>query len=129
MARIRAQASRLGERSALVMPRGIRVWHGCYTTVTHRSNAMHTLLTPPGDALTVYDYGHRDVRKMARWRSIDDRPAWLWSRHDDTISGWRMADRPLNAAVKSLFPVDWLLFGHPPESPPHRAPVMGRAFR
>ncbi len=113
VARIQAKAAEVTRRAALVFPLGIRVWNGAYTLVRHDSNAMHTLVTPPGDALTVYDYGHRDVRQHAPTRMIDNRPAWLWSRHPDTISGWRIAGRALSPEIRALFDVDWSIFGTP----------------
>lgn len=111
MARVRLAAEKMRDRAALMFPLGVRVWRGGYTLVRHSSNAMHTLVTPPGDTSTVYDYGHRLVRRFAPVRVIDNRPAWLWSRHPDTISGWRVADRPLTADIRALFDVDWSLLG------------------
>jgi hypothetical protein len=88
---------------------------------------MHTLVTPPGDRLTVYDYGHRDVRRVAAVRKIDSRPAWLWSRHPDTISGWRFAHRALTPEVRALFDIDWTIFGEARR--PAQARFVGSRFR
>lgn len=96
-------------RMILMHPVGIRVWSGRYSVVRHRSNAMHTLVTPPGDTLTVYDYGHTLARRVAPVQMVDLTPAWLWVRHRDTISGWRKADRPITPALDRLFPIDWSL--------------------
>lgn len=96
-------------RMILMHPVGIRVWAGRYSVVTHRSNAMHTLVTPPGDKLTVYDYGHTLARRVAPVTMVDRAPAWLWVRHQDTISGWRKADRPIVPALDLMFPIDWSL--------------------
>ena len=129
--RIRAVASKLDRRMVLVCPIGVRVWDGCYMLVRHNSNAMQTLVTPPGDVLTVYDYKHREVRKVAQVRMIDPRPAWVWARHLDTLSGWRMADRPLSPSIRGLFPIDWSLFGDAPgvkRAVPSKQ-AAGRLFR
>jgi hypothetical protein len=109
LGRLRYAADRLnsGVRLAWMFPVGIRVWDGNYSRVIHRSNAMHSLQTPPGDTKTVYDYGHRLVRRVAPVRVVDKEIAWLWARHRDTISGWKLADEPLTDAVRALFPVDW----------------------
>lgn len=125
--RVQVSVPTIRQRTALVFPLGIRVWQGAYTMVRHDSNAMHTLVTPPGDAMTVYDYGHRFVRKVAAVRRIDSRPAWLWSRHEDTISGWRVAERPLTPEIRALFDVDWSVFGEPRRQP--KAAMVGRRFR
>jgi hypothetical protein len=90
-----------------MFPVGIRVWAGKYSVVRHDSNAMHTLVTPRGDELCVYDYGHTKVRQTVRTVTVDKMPAWLWVRHRDTISGHRVADRAVDAGVRKLFPVDW----------------------
>lgn len=109
MGKIRDAAPKLIERTVLVMPRGIRVWNGRCTLVRHESNAMQTLVTPPGDTLHVYDYGHRSVRSVAPLRRLDARIAWVWARHADTISGWHSSEVPIPASVRSMFPIDWAL--------------------
>lgn len=111
MARIRTAAEKANQRTALLLPHGIRVWQGSFTVVRHASNAMQTLVTPPGDAMTVYDYPHRKVRHWAAVQNIDNRIGWLWSRHDDSISGWRFSDLPLTDYFRAMFPVDWDLLG------------------
>ena len=128
LGRVADVAVKTKDRAALVIPRGIRVWDGRMTVVRHDSNAMQTLVTPPGDTLHVYAYGHRDVRKVAPVRKIDPRLGWLWSRHEDTISGWREADAPIHARVRDMFPIDWSVFaasGPAPKRVVHR----GRYFR
>ena len=128
LGRIRVVASRATGRTALVCPVGIRVWRGCYTTVHHASNAMQTLVTPSGDELTVYGYKHREVRRVAPLRMVDPRPAWVWSRHPDTISGWHSSGRPLTPAIRAMFPIDWSVFGAPHRTEPVRYEA-GRCFR
>jgi len=127
MERIRAAAVRQTRRTALVLPNGLRVWRGRYTAVRHLSNAMQTLVTPPGDCMTVYDYKHRDVRQFAAVRLVDPHLAWVWSRHDDAISGWRSSERPLTPALRALFPIDWSVFGSPVRQ--ERGEPAGRYFR
>ena len=127
MERIRRLALRQKRRTALVLPNGLRVWRGRYTAVRHLSNAMQTLVTPPGDTMTVYDYGHRDVRQFADLRMVDPNLAWVWSRHDDAISGWRSSERPLTPALRAMFPIDWSVFG--PSVRQERTGPAGRYFR
>lgn len=129
VAAIQEAAVRVQRRTALVFQLGVRVWRGGYTLVRHDSNAMHTLVTPPGDETIVYDYGHRRLRKYAALKMLDKRPAWLWSRHDDTISGWRTSERPLSDYIRSLFDVDWRLFGEPQRQPRQRLAHSGHVFR
>lgn len=105
--RVQASARRLEHRTVLMHPIGIRVWHGSYSRVRHDSNAMHTLATPAGDELGVYDYGHRKVAGVAPVVTVDERPGWLWARHRDTISGWRHAEHRLTPGIRRLFPIDW----------------------
>lgn len=102
-----AAAAGLTDRTVLMQPIGIRIWDGRYSRVRHDSNAMHTLLTPAGDELGVYDYGHRRVAAVAPVVTVDEDPAWLWVRHRDSISGWRQADHRITPAVRRLFPIDW----------------------
>lgn len=129
MERVESEAGRARQRTILVFPLGIRVWQGGYSLVRHTTNAMHTLVTPPEDTATVYDYGHRKLRRFANVRNIDNRPAWLWSRHEDTISGWRLSSYPLTPYVRGLFPVDWSLFGEPQKQPKHSGRAAGFVFR
>lgn len=68
---------------------------------------MHTLVTPKGDEMCVYDYGHMKVRQTVRTVMVDQVPAWLWVRHRDTISGHRKADRTISPFIRKMFPVDW----------------------
>jgi hypothetical protein len=107
--RISRHATR--DRAILMHPAGVRVWHGRYSDVRHERNAMHTLVTPPGDPLGVYEYGHMKVSTVAPVVTVDTQWAWLWVRHSDTISGWKKADHPITPAVRDAFPVDWAALG------------------
>lgn len=107
LARIAAAARGCDARTILMQPIGYRVWQGRASRVEHGTNAMHTLATPAGDRMTVYDYGHRRAEEVAPIVTVDRRPAWLWVRHQDTISGWRKADSPIDDRVRQLFPIDW----------------------
>ena len=128
MERVERVARGCRERTALMFPRGLRAYDGRITVVLHRSNAMHTLVTPPGDELHVYAYLHRKVRNVAPVRTVDQGVAWLWSRHPDTISGWHATDFPLTDKIRGLFPaVDWSVFG--PSKPRRSGVTPGRCFR
>ncbi len=105
--RVQAAAAGVAARTILMQPVGFRVWDGRYDRVRHDTNAMHTLATPAGDDLVVYDYGHRRAAQVAPIVTVDEDPAWLWMRHRDTISGWKKAERPITNALRRLFPIDW----------------------
>jgi hypothetical protein len=106
--RYQRAARRVGpKRTILMLPSGVRVWRGMYADVRHLRNAMHTLVTPPGDGGCVYDYGHAKCERAAPIVMVDQAWGWLWVRHRDTISGWRKAERPISSAVRAAFPVDW----------------------
>lgn len=105
--------ARRNKRTALMQPNGFRVWDGLYTRVTHTTNAMHSLLTPDGDPMTVYDYGHRKVHHSAPVHTVDLERDWLWVRHQDTISGYKSADRLIHPGLTKLFPIDWSLLEKP----------------
>jgi hypothetical protein len=114
LARVQAAATGLTERTALMLPVGVHLWAGRYSVVRHERNAMHTLVSPPGDSWCVYDYGHT---KVARWMPVvmvDEAPGWLWVRHRDTISMARnprqwagRSPAPITPALRELFPIDW----------------------
>jgi hypothetical protein len=107
LTRVRTAAAGVTRRTILMLPTGVRVWRGCYVHVRHERNAMHTLVTPPGDAGTVYDYGHTKCAAAAPIVLLDDAWGWLWVRHRDTISGYHRAHLRINPAVRAAFPVDW----------------------
>ena len=107
LARYQAAARRTNERTVLMLPMGVRVWAGRFTEVRHERNAMHTLVTPPGDDLCVYDYGHTQPGAAARVVMVDERWGWLWVRHRDTISGRHNAAAPITPAIQAAFPIDW----------------------
>jgi hypothetical protein len=107
--RTQRAAEKRSTRTVLMQPIGFRVWDGHYSSVTHTTNAMHSLFTPAGDELTVYDYGHRKCANVAPIVTVDRRPGWLWVRHPDTLSGWKKADRLVSGGLKKLFPIDWSL--------------------
>ena len=105
--RYQRAATRLEARTILMLPHGVRVWRGRYADVHHEHNAMHTLFTPHRDAGSVYDYGHATCGRAAPIVRVDDEWGWLWVRHQDTISGHKTADRPIDGRVEAAFPVDW----------------------
>lgn len=107
IARYRAAAAKVAGRAILMLPAGVRVWRERYSVVRHERNAMHCLVTPAGDDLCVYDYGHAKCQRAAPIVMVDQRWGWIWVRHRDTISGWKRAEKRLDPAVRSAFPVDW----------------------
>ena len=107
LARVRRASQKVSKRAILMNPIGFRVWNGQYSRVRHNGNAMQTLLTPPGDDLCVYDYGHRLGYRVAPVVVVDMDPAWLWTRHRDTLSGWQRANIPISESLSKMFPVDW----------------------
>lgn len=132
LARFQEAASQVpaNTRAVLMLPEGFRVFDGRYTRVYQANNAMHSLLTPANDSLCVYDYGHTqtargghtDLRPGARHPSqgrhaaapgplliVDNRPAWLWVRHRDTISGHQKTSLPISRTLREMFPIDWSL--------------------
>jgi hypothetical protein len=107
LARYQHAARNARRRMVFMLPQGVRVWKGRYEVVRHTTNAMHTLFAPNGDDMTVYDYGHRKVAKVAPVVMVDQAWGWLWVRHRDTISGWKRATEPVTDYVRGMFPIDW----------------------
>ena len=108
MARYHRAARVVNQRQILMLPQGVRVYRGRFNDVTHGRNAMHTLVTPPGDTLCVYDYGHAVCHRTAPVQLVDREWGWLWVRHQDTISGWKTDHPyPLDDKVRAAFPIDW----------------------
>lgn len=111
--RYRKAAAGLKERTILMLPAGVWVFAGRYATVRHPRNAMHTLVTPPGDESIPYGYSHTKCREVAPVVTVDREWGWLWTRHRDTISNarnprpWGGVPRPLDQAICHRFPVDW----------------------
>lgn len=107
LARYRAAGELLTKRTILMLPHGVRVFRGLYDDVQHKKNAMHCLVTPPGDKGCVYDYGHMTVMRIAPILTVDQEWGWLWVRHRDSISGGRRAGTRMSRAVHTAFPIDW----------------------
>jgi hypothetical protein len=107
LARYQHAARNAKRRRVFMLPQGVRVWAGRYELVRHTTNAMHTLFTPAADTMTVYDYGHRFVERVAPVVHVDRAWGWLWVRHRDTISGHHRATVPLDRKVRGAFPIDW----------------------
>lgn len=108
----RAAAGSSPARQILMLPQGVRVYRARYNEETHERNAMHTLVTFPGDTLCVYDYGHAVCHKTAPVSIIDRKWGWLWVRHQDTISGWKVnTPHLLDDRVRGAFPIDWPRLG------------------
>jgi len=97
-------------RTALILPRGYRVFDGRFSLVTHERNAWVTLHVPAGDSAIVYDFNHKRIARYAEIKLLRPTPAWLWVRHDDTLSRHKVAAKPVSDALQSRFPgVDWSL--------------------
>jgi Putative rhamnosyl transferase len=118
LARYQAAAQDLTKRTALVLPVGVWAYKRLSLLVRHDANAMHTLVTPPGDEMCVYDYGHTRVRATVPTIAVDERPGWIWVRHQDTISARGIPERRLikprqNVAVpmQRIFPIERRLLG------------------
>ncbi len=107
LARYQQAAAKVTVRTVLMLPYGLRVYGSRCQVIAHDKNAMHTLVTFPGDDLGIYDYGHTRCREVAPVKVVDRNWAWIWVRHADTISGWRQTQAPVTDRVRKLFPVDW----------------------
>jgi hypothetical protein len=105
--RIQRAGRRARGRVVLMLPRGLRVYGPRYAVVRHDCNAMQTLFTPEGDDLCVYDYGHTHCARVARVVRVDSHLGWVWTRHRDTLSGWRGTVQDTTPFIRSLFPIDW----------------------
>jgi len=105
--RYQRASSKGHQRMILMLPRGLRVYGSRFAVVTHNKNAMHTLVTPKGDGLCVYDYGHTKCFRVGPVRAVDARLGWVWTRHRDTLSGWRNTDHHLSNSIRRLFDIDW----------------------
>lgn len=96
------------EAFVTVLPVGYRIYAGHYTTVTHDLNAMASLYTPAGDHRHVYGHAHRKADDHYPVIEVDDKPAWLWVRHNATLSGWKDADDPIDDEIRQHFPhIKW----------------------
>lgn len=115
VAMIQDASSILRRSTVLVFPRGIRVFDGRYDVVWHETNAWQTYVAC-GEATTVYDYPHRRARRQAPVQFISGKPAWLWVRHGDALSGHRAAAQPITPSIQAMFPVDWSLLPPPARS-------------
>lgn len=105
--RYQQAASNVVRRTILLFPIGLRINGSRYQPIRHRSNAMQSLVTLPGDDLCVYDYGHNHCAEVAPVRPVDRQIGWLWVRHRDTISDWKKTNARLTDTVRRVFPVDW----------------------
>lgn len=108
LGRVRKAARHLERRTALIAPEGFRVFDGRYVAVRHERNAWASLLAPAGDGALVYDFNHKRIAEHVPVVFLADDPAWLWVRHDDTLSRHRIADAPIDDRLRAHFPnLDW----------------------
>ena len=63
--------------------------------------------------MIIFDVRHRDIRKAAPLRFVDEKPGWLWVRHDDTLSGDKAAGRPVDQKLRDLYAIDWTVLPRP----------------
>lgn len=119
--RMRYAAKTMGgaRRSAFILPVGVRVWQGRYSVVRHNTNAMASLRTHGGDALTIYDFGHMKVKEHAQVNLLGEAPGWLWVRHQDTLSGHKQASLALTDSIRRMFPIDWSVLESSEEKEQH----------
>lgn len=112
LARYQSAAEGMTTRAALMLPVGVWTFRRLSVLVRHDTNAMHTLVTPPGDTMCVYDYGHTRVARAVQVVTVDLAPGWLWVRHRDTISGRGIpttrliSRRDVTAQMRAIFPID-----------------------
>lgn len=108
MKRLAVASSSLGKRSALIFPHGYRSFKGKVSKIGNPTNIMHCLFTPDGDDTHVYSYGHTKIKDIMPIISVNfNKPAWIYVRHGDAISGHRKADQEITEEIKSEFPIDW----------------------
>ncbi len=130
--RYQRAAGKVNRRTVLLFPIGLRVNGDQFQPIRHYTNAMQSLVTLPGDDLCIYDYGHthcgdamllghsagcRRVRDgLVRHgrgcmgspvKYVDRTIGWLWVRHRDTISGWKMTSAKLTDSIRRVYPIDW----------------------
>ena len=103
----KAAETRRGQRTAWIIPNGYRIWQGRYAPVRHETNAWASICTPSHDPFIIYDVRHREIARSAPVRFVDELPGWLWTRHEDTLSGEKAAGTPIDQKIRDLFAVDW----------------------
>lgn len=104
--RLRA-AVKPSARRGYVFPMGHRVCAGQVMPIRHGRNAWSSLYAPHGDRIHVRAVQHLHLRNIAPITYIDERPSWLWVRHQDAETGFQRADQPITADVKQRYAVDW----------------------
>jgi len=112
--RLHVAVAGLRRRTALMFPVGYRINDGMSERIVHGRNAWASLYAPAGDHAHVRQIAHPNIAMLAPIHVVDQRPAWLWVRHQDAESGFRRADQPITPELRALYPVDWdLLAGVP----------------
>lgn len=89
-------------------PKGVRVHRGRYAGKTNVGNQFISLRTKRSDK-SVFDIVHGRVTEKTCHR-VDDRIAWLWSRHPESKSpgGKTRCQAPLRRLQRN-FQIDWSL--------------------
>lgn len=66
-----------------VFPNGHRLWRKQGVASNHPTNQFISLDVPNGSGRHVYELNHLQVKDAV---VVDDRPAWLWVRHEESKS-------------------------------------------
>lgn len=109
VARLRAALDPARGLCAYVFPHGFRVLGQRVEPYHHPRNMFASVFTPSGDQRNVYNWRHMKIRDELPVVDVDDRPAWVWVRHDDALTGGRRrpTDR-IDDRFRAMFPrVDW----------------------
>lgn len=104
--RLRA-ALRPKHRRSYIFPWGHRVSNGRVKHLHHYRNAWCSLLAPKGDRTHVRQIQHLRIGQLARRAFLDDAPAFLWVRHQDSETGFRSADDEITDDIRARYAVDW----------------------
>lgn len=104
--RLAAEAAAPAEKPLCwLFPNGVRIWGGRQEKVRHETNAWVSVQGPSGEC--VYDWNHKRIGEQLEVRVVDERLAWLWVRHEDTLSRHRVAGDEIDVATRRLFPAEW----------------------
>lgn len=111
LAEVQEAVKGIEESTAIIHPRGIRVWEGKYDTCYNDKNAMHSFFATEDDTRCVYSYDKIDVRGKLPIADLKKSLGWLYLRHSLTLTANKRAGRPLEEGMMKQFDVDWQLVG------------------
>lgn len=93
-------------------PCGYRLHQGRCSVLRVLANQFVSMQCSAATRMTVFDEQHPRINRLAPVRIVDDRPAWLWMRHDDTRSHYGKSECESDPAeIQDLFAVDWKWLG------------------